>query len=317
MAMEKVNYDESIIKVRGKSMRIGDFKIDYADAMDLMRHTNTMLGDACLKEAENVWSVWRRAATPPSGIPTTQLLIMGKVERFRVLDEYDLERNDYKIKDFIKTFIEEIASEMDSNLLYGDEQRDRQLGLANIYNDPTKEIFNQQIIDAKGVEGDGLTSIYLMRWNEEGVFLTYPKGLEEVVGCEKGYENSIIPRYSIDKTSMEVSIGVQLIRTLVVKNPRDIVRIANIPMNKKLKEVNFATLLRDAYSKMENKSASGKTFYVNGTIYSILFDEAQKNRGDLRLKFNSKGEPDPMFRDVPIKMNDQLLSSEKQVDFDK
>jgi hypothetical protein len=251
----------------------------FADEAKLVRLTHTMIADAPIEEAnsfdyqlENVIVGNNRSGQ----LETT-------IVRFPIATVELNSQEDEGIQD--------LAIKMDRTFFYGYEGVYDKLGLADICN-ASQDRFNSQVIDAGGVEEDGLTSIYLIRWNRSGVFLTYPRDSRTF-----GY------------TPRQLRLGI------VVKNPRHIVRIANVPINEKLDKLDIEENLFKASLKISNWNSS-LYIYANEIVRRRLFAEVEnpkRNVSCLSIGPDTNYGYQLKFWNNPIKLNEQISNSEPHV----
>jgi hypothetical protein len=118
---------------------------------------------------------------------------------------------------------------------------------------------------------------------------------------------------------MTSSIMLQIALGIVVKNIQSVVRIANIPTNGSLDNLDIIKLLNMAWLTMKNSRVKGKkVFYVNKIIHERLFaianEKMRRDSNGLLLEFGFTNEPQFVFQGTPIKLNNQILNAEQQVD---
>jgi hypothetical protein len=255
----------------------GDYtKGRFAEATELIHSSSRMIAAAPIKQANNI-DAHKVKWLSPSGKNIEKLFLIGIQEIHLNIDQLMLMGQCDPVS-FIRSesheYIRSLVIGTNKSLFYSAGRKNGPEGLADIYNDMANEFLAPQIIDAGGVEEDGLTSIYLISWDENGVFLVYPRWGEAYK--VEPFRSDIIT----DKNGgayRGLSIIFQMRLAIVVENPSNVVRIANIPTNKKLDELNIVELLYEAWLKMENKGVLGnKIFYVNKIIYSKLLDEKNK-----------------------------------------
>lgn len=203
-----------------------------------------------------------------------------------------------------RAFIEGIGQTMADLVFYGNHLTNPLdfTGLA-----PRLASLNPFVLDHTGT-GNDLTSIYVVQWNPDLVYMHYPKGhpASGIVNHDDLGEDTAIDgngkRYQIYRDHFHTDLG------LSVVDPRGIGRIANIEETATFNE----DLLIELLNKMP-RGGTGATIYVNQAI---------KTRMDIRLKdktnvyyteANGFGGPILKFRGHPVHMCEAILQTESQV----
>jgi len=164
--------------------------------------------------------------------------------------------------------------------------------------------------------GSDLTSVYLVNWGLESVFMFYPrnqanlgivhKDLGEVTLEEFDSSGAATGRkYQGYRDYFEVKAG------MAVKNPRCIGRVCNIETSGSSNLWSDDTML-SVMNRMK-KRGMGSNAYCNATVLDQI-DQAVKDKTN--VSFTSKevfGVEVQAFRGVPIRRVDQILDTEAQV----
>lgn len=300
----------------------------YADAANLIYVSNPMLQDAPVQEANNFdvhkdtqivqlpansSRKYNEGVKPTKSVRNKILVPIGITESHMNIDKELLDVQPDKaayLRTEGETHIQSIATTIGRHLIYADSDVDEQVGLANIYNDQSKDFIAKQIIDAGGVEANGLTSIWLIAWQPSNMFLTYPRG------SSGGYK---MQKFQSDKlyddaggAFMGASVMYQMRLAPVPKQIRSVVRVANIPTNN-LSALKPIELFQAAYLRQKDNGIIGnRSFYVNESIFNSLFSQILEQTRALTVEYVNN-EPQFKFWGIPIKKDDQLVNAEAQV----
>jgi len=164
--------------------------------------------------------------------------------------------------------------------------------------------------------GSDLTSVYIVNWSLDGVFMFYPRNqanmgikhqdLGEVTLEEFSSAGAATGRkFQGYRDYFEVKAGV------AVKNPRAMGRVCNIETSGSTNIWSDDVML-SVMNRMK-KRGQGSMAYCNGTVLDHV-DKAVKDKTN--VAFTSKevfGVPVQAFRGVPIRRVDQILDTETQV----
>lgn len=233
-------------------------------------------------------------------------------------------------------FLEGMGQTMAQTVFYGNTVVVPQqfMGLSGFYN--TVSTANAQnaanVIDGGGT-GSSNASIWLLCWGERTIYMVYPRGskaglaMEDKADTVPGFD-SVGNRFEAYTSWFRQQAG------LVPQDWRQAARVANIDVtNAGLAGPNaldiFATLAEVMYLPPAlGKRQSGITrtdapdeavpgirpvFYVNRTVRHWMDVQMIRNRQVLLRLEDYAGRPCDGFREVPIKIVDQLLTTEARV----
>lgn len=291
------------------SKRMGpDGKVD--PVAELLSQTNTILEDIVVKEANqptsHVVSVrtglpavyWRQynAGVPSSKSTTAQvtepcamlearshidaklLNLNGNSAAFRLSEE--------------SAFIEAMGQEMTGKIFNGNVGADLKTfsGLATRYSSTTAGNGGNVIL--AGGAGSDNSSLYLVVWGEQTVFMPFPKGSRAGLAQRDLGEESVADAngnwYQAARSLFQWDAG------LVVKDWRYVVRIANVDVSDWVgvtgsqattASTNLIKLMMRAIARIPNFSMGRAAFYANRSIQEGLMIQAlEKSSSALGIK---------------------------------
>lgn len=212
-------------------------------------------------------------------------------------------------------FIESMAQTFATKAFYGNVGTDPEQfsGLSTRYSDNTTAQSKENIIDAGGVGADNM-SIWLIVWGEQTIHGVYPKGSQmglqhEDLGLTDAFDSSG-NRFRAFLDWYQWKCG------LVVKDWRYAVRIANIDASNLIASSSAAdiiSLMAMAVDKIPNFAAGKAAFYVNRTLKTMLRIQTMNKSNVYLTVGNEEGKPKLSFDGIPIRVVDQLLSTESKV----
>lgn len=220
-------------------------------------------------------------------------------------------------------FMEAMNQRQAADTFYGNPAIDQRqyLGLAARYSSKTATNGVTNILDAGGVSTNN-TSIWLVGWGPQTVFYTYPPGT--VAGLQQRTlgEQRVLDGSGNAYQAQEVLY--QWDNGLVVKDWRYATRIANINVANLTSETGAADLIKLMSRAIDRIPAMGKcnpVFYGNRTVMSMLKIQAlnkSQNAISVQPALNQLGQNVPgqfeyQFLGVPMRLVDQILSTEAQV----
>ncbi len=216
-------------------------------------------------------------------------------------------------------FIEGMSNDMATAVFYGNTDTDPEqfMGFSPRFNSLSAENASQ-IIDAGGTGADN-ASIWFVVWGDRTTHALYPKGATAGLGREdKGKEtktNSDGSLLDVHREKFTWDIG------LSVRDWRYVARIANIDVSLALAgSVELFTFMRNAYYALQQRRVVGgrSSIYCNTDMLQVL-DMLSSNAGNsdsfIRLKPGKdiQGEEVDMYRKIPVRECDALLSTEARV----
>jgi len=186
----------------------------------------------------------------------------------------------------------------------------------------TAEPTSKQIIDAGGSGSDN-TSILKVHWGEQSVFGVYPKGTRYGITREDysaGGKLVKIPGLDVNGNAGDFWGYEEDFLTdhgLVVKDYRQIVRIANIDVSEliALTGADLIDLMISANYKIDSQTNGKGCWYMNRTLEAALHKQALTKVGaGAGLSFdNFEGRKILTFLGDPIRRMDSILNSEEAV----
>ena len=219
-------------------------------------------------------------------------------------------------------FLEAMNQRQAADTFYGNPAVDQRqyLGLAARYS--LKSAANgQNIIDAGGVSTNN-TSVWLVGWGPQTVFYTYPPGTMAGLQQRSLGEQRVLDVFGNAYQAMEVLY--QWDNGLVVKDWRYATRIANINVANLTSETGAADLMKLMSRAIDRIPQMGKcnpAFYGNRTVMSMLKVQAlNKSQNAIavqpalsQLGAVVPGQFEYQFLGIPLRLVDQILSTEAQV----
>lgn len=214
-------------------------------------------------------------------------------------------------------FIESMSQTLQETLLYGntDVQQARFMGLTPRYNSLSSAAGLTNVINMSG-SGNANTSIWLVGWGEETIFMFYPKGskagiVHEDLGEGEAYDDAGNP-YRVYKDRWQIKTG------LFVKDYRYAVRIGNIDAAA-LKADNAGTTVRilEAMLRSINRipaiGACRPAFYVNRTVKEMIDIHAMNRSSNVLTLAEAAGQFHTRFMGIPIRLCDKISNNEANI----
>lgn len=306
--------------------------------VELLSQTNTILEDAVVIEGNlptghrvvvrtGLPVVYWRALN--AGVPTSKSTTatvdeaVGMLEAYSEIDK-DLAMLNGNTAAFRlsedRAFIEAMNQTMATTLFYGNPAVDPKvfLGLAPRYSSLSAGN-GGNIIDAGGTGTDN-TSIWLVVWGDNTVFMPFPKGskagmLQEDLG-EDTTTDANGGRFQILRSHYQWKTG------LAVRDWRYVVRIANIDVSNLVGEssaANLFKLMARAYYLVPNINMGRAAFYMNRTVAARLPLQGFNTSSGAVLAVQpsldqfGRGIQNLTFLGVPVRLNDAILNTEARV----
>lgn len=241
----------------------------------------------------------------------------GQLRRYSEVD-CDLARMSNDVQKFLLNesyaAIEAMNQEMASTLFYGNEGSEPEAftGLATRYNSTSAENARNFLRDAADPDNADNTSIWLINWSPQTVFLCTPKG------SQAGLQHKDLGQ----QTATDGSGGLlEVFRSLfswdlglVVKDWRHAVRIhfdlEDVTASGSTGPVLY-NLMAKAIRRIPNMSGGRMAFYMNSDAWDA-FDLQANNKSTLAFKdvMDAQGKVISTFRGVPVRRCDSILSTE-------
>ncbi len=182
---------------------------------------------------------------------------------------------------------------------------------------------SKQIIDGGGTTTDNC-SILLACWGERSIFGVYPAGSQMgLKRTDRSAGDKLVPIAALDSNGDAGSIWgyeeqFEIDHGLVIKDYRQASRIANIDpalLKSGVGAADIIDLMISAMYKIHTLSNGSPVFYMNRTLQAFLDKQSLTKVGaGAGLSYqNYQGQPILMFRGIPVRRSDALLSSEDQI----
>lgn len=215
-----------------------------------------------------------------------------------------------------RAFLEAMAQKMAQTLFYGSQAQNSAAfnGLAPRFSDLHAENA-RNIVDGGGTGADN-TSIWLLVWGANTCHGIYPKGTQAGLQHKDLGEVTLYDenngRYQGYRSHYKWDLG------LSVRDWRYVVRIANVDVKKLTKDGNAGAdlidLMTQAAELIQNPNSGKAVFYCNREIRSILRRQiANRVAGSTLTMEEVAGKKVVAFDDIPVRICDQLLSTEERV----
>jgi hypothetical protein len=224
-------------------------------------------------------------------------------------------------------FIESMNQTQATTLFYGNPKDDpkKYLGLAPRYSSYSGADNGQNVVLGGGGDATHNTSIYLVIWDEQKVFCTFPKGskaglVHQDLG-EVTQQLSDGSRYQAYRAHYKWDNG------LVVKDWRYVVRIANIDTTALIAQsgtqattaaTSIIRLMSRALDRIPKWGTGKPAFYMNRTVFSGLRLAAMDKAAyvlAVQQGLNQFGSPQSWltFEGIPIRRVDAIVNTEAVV----
>lgn len=254
---------------------------------------------------------------PAKGTQAQVVDSCGMLRRYSEVD-CDLARMSGNVQKFVMNesaaAIEAMNQEMASTLFYGNETTEPEAftGLAPRYNDQSAENGRNILTSAATPDSTDNTSIWLINWSPQTVFLTFPKGskagLTHQDFGEVGATDSTGGILQVFRSLFSWDLG------LVVKDWRHCVRI-NFDLENVIASGATGPVLYDlmaqAMRRIPGNSMGRPAFYMNSDALDA-FDLQANNKTTLAFKTvtDAQGRVVDTFRGVPVRRCDAITSTE-------
>lgn len=314
-----------------------------ADVIELLNQTNEILLDATWAEGNLPTGhrttvrtglpsvVWRRmyGGVPPSKSTRAQVdEACGMLEARNEIDVKAANLNGnsaaYRLSE-ANAFLEAMNETMAQTLFYGDTtvNPERFNGLAPRYSTISGAANGNNIIDCGGT-GSNNTSMWLVTWGDQTLTGIFPKGskagiIHQDLGEIDAFDASQ-NRFRALADRWEWDCGIAL------KDWRYTVRAANInvadlvtsvtptfPGVQGVSGVSLPDAMIEMTARLPRQGMGRPVFYVNRTIGKMLRRQAMnKSQNALSIEV-AQGQIMTMFLGIPIRICDQLLSTEGRI----
>lgn len=305
-----------------------------AKIIELLTQRNDVLGDIVFKEGNlpNGHETTVRTGLPdvyyrlvnqgvaPSKSTTAQITDATSILEARSQVDVKLAEMNGNLADFrlseARPFIEAMNQKTAYTLFYGNTlvNPEQFNGLSLRYNS-LSAASGQNIINAAGANSVN-TSIWLCVWDEMTGCGIFPKGSDvglkhEDLGLGDAFDSSGYRfRAYLDRYVWEAGIS--------IRDWQFFVRIANIDVTKLVTEstaADITELMIKAYHRIPSFNVGRAAFYMNRTVFQMLDiqrRDAVSTGGGLDYTVVD-GKKVPSFRDIPIRICDQIVNNETVV----
>lgn len=317
--------------------------------VDLLSQSNQMMDDMLWMESNKTTShmttvrtglpsgTWRQLyqGVQPTKSTTAQITeACGNLEAFSEVDKdlADLNGNtaEFRLSEDA-SFFEGMTQQMQGAVLYSNSLSTpaQIMGFAPRYNSLTGAATGANIIDMGGT-GSTNTSMWVVGWGPQSCFGMFPKGK---IGGLQHEDMGMDVKVLSDGSLMRVYRShFKWEAGLVVRDWRYIVRLCNIDVTLLSggSAANLINGLVSAFHRMPTAPSSARlntdptrpsspigatrfAIYCNRPVASAL-DRQAMNKTNLYLNLGQfAGQPVTMFRGIPIRVVDQLLSTEARI----
>lgn len=308
------------------------------DIAEMLSQDNGMLDDAVFQEGNLPTGhrvtvrtglptvAWRRlnAGTQPSKSTTAQVDVgCGMLEAWSEVD-VDLANLNGNVAQFrlseASAFMESMNQEMQSTLIYGSAGTapEEFNGFATYCNAISGAANAENVISCSGSDSADQTSIYMVVWGANTVFLPFPKGSKAGLFHEDLGVQTIENANGVTGARMRVyQDRWQWKAGLCVKDWRYLVRICNIDVSNLTGESTPADIekaLIKAYHRIPSLSAGRAAIYMNRTVFQMLDIQRLNYVRSATISYETiSGKLTPTFRGIPIRKTDAITNGENAV----
>lgn len=337
----RLNPDGSVAKVAEVLTQTNEILADipYVQANEYTGHRFSVR--TSLPKA--YWKMLNRGVPASKSSVASVTETLGRLQALSKIDKQELELNgNSKAFRFLeeKAFIEALNQSMTEALFYNDSRVHPEglMGFAPRYDhlvseadrfDPKCVDICKNVLDAGGT-GDHLTSIWLIGWSTDTVFGIYPKGdvgyglKSEDLGNQQAFDE-FGNTYQTVQTEYSWTCG------LAIKDPRYVVRIANVDPQELLKgkgmgtgdlkaedSYNLVMLIDKAINLIPSRGNVHLCMYMNtDVLHALNVINYRTNAQVVRILDGidqfGRNVSWNQFRDVPLRRVDKLTNLEKQL----
>lgn len=289
--------------------------------VEMLNENNEVIDDLVMIEANGTTA---HKTTIRSGLPEATWRMfyqdaIGTLEAYAETDKSlcDLNGNSaaWRMSEE-RPFLEAMAQKMAQTLFYGSQAQNGAAfnGLAPRFSDLHAENA-RNIVDGGGTGADN-TSIWLVVWGADTCHGIYPKGTQAGLQHHDLGEVTLHDenngRYQGYRSHYKWDLG------LSVRDWRYVVRIANVDVKKLTKDgkvgADLIDLMTQAAELIPNLNVGKAVFYCNREIRSILRRQiANRVAGSTLTMEEVAGKKVVAFDNIPVRICDQLLSTEERV----
>lgn len=311
-----------------------DGKVE-AKIVEMLSQTNEMLTDAVVQpgNVQGGYKVIMRDGLPEStfrelytgvapskgrrvAVTETTCMLEARSEIDKDIVDDPAELNAFRLSEAFG-YIESMNQTLQETLLYGNTnvQQARFMGLTPRYNSLSSTAGQTNIINLSG-SGNANTSVWLVGWSPETVFMFYPKGskvgiIHEDLGEQDSFDASG-NRYRALHDRWQVKTG------LVVKDYRYAVRIGNIDVAALKADTTGGTVkvleaMLRAINRIPSIKACRPAFYVNRTVKEMIDIHAMNKSSNVLSLAEAAGQFHTQFMGIPIRLVDKIVNTESNI----
>jgi hypothetical protein len=265
------------------------------------------------------WRLFYQGASQNKSTTAVVTDTCGMLETYSIIDRDLADIND-NAKLFRRSedvaFIEGMAQQAAQAVIYGSvaSNPERIQGLSPRYNS-LSAASGSNIINAGGSTNGQQTSFWLVVFGERTVHGLYPKGSKaglqyEDVTTSQPIDDGSGGKYQAYQTKYQWKLG------LSVRDWRYAVRVCNIdvPGLAGASPVNLQRLFIRAMNKVPNLKAGKACFIVNRAVRTWAdIQQSEKPTLGFHMVEDAQGKPLLSFRGIPLRLCDQLLTTENVV----
>lgn len=174
-------------------------------------------------------------------------------------------------------------------------------------------------VQSAGGTGDDLSSILIVEWGERGVYLFYPRNAE-TVGLKQKDLGEVRLTDENGNPYLGYSYNLQAVMGLAIEQQRNVQRIANLehfglegPAGTFQHTNTSAHRMLVAARNRLKGFGKNAVMYTNRDVKTQLDVWALEKSNGFYMMNNISGEPISSFQGIPIKLVDQMLDTESQV----
>ena len=305
---------QTVVELQTKTNRILDV-MPFKVCNEKVQETATVRAEL----PEVAWRLINKGVKPSKSNSAKKSFTCGSLEAFAEIDEKLMQvngnDNEWRLSENV-AFQEAMNQKMATTMFYGDEKVNPAgfTGLSAYYYSKAAQdkIWADQIIDAGGT-GNNLTSLWFVGYGQKTVYGVFPEGTHAGFRYRDNGRVQLTDRdgdkYWGFQSQYDWDMG------LVVRDPRYVVRVANVD-TAKLTAADadaFVENLIEAYNLIDNPDNCTLAIFVNRKVKTYL-DIAASKKSNVRLDIDTfGGKKITHFWGIPILRCDAILNTESQL----
>jgi hypothetical protein len=187
------------------------------------------------------------------------------------------------------------------------------MGLSERYSSLTNPKLKKYVISAGGT-GSTNTSMWLVGWGDRTFHAIYPKNTKAGVEHSQGALIDVTDREN-DGTFQGYRDRIKYRFGIALEDYRFVARVCNIDVSElgTEDEADLLTLINKLTHRVENLSGARFAFYMNRDLAEAYERQLMKKQ-NLALTIDAAtGKITPSYKGIPIKVDDNILSTEEAV----